>query len=95
MKEWILSSLHNLKSNRLNVSVRDDLPSNALAGAFDDTVMLSKNLLAMLKDGRMSKISFLFILLHEIAHLLQQSILSQKLSNADVAEFIHSNRKYD
>ncbi len=94
MKEWILSSLHNLKSNRLNISVRDDLPSNALAGAFDNTVMLSKNLLAMLKDGRMSKISFLFILLHEIAHLLQQSILSQKLSNADVAEFIHSNRKY-
>ena len=94
MKNRILDSLHNLKNNRLNVSVREDLPSNVLAGAFDNTVMLSKNLLVMLKESRISKISFLFILLHEVAHLLQQSILSKKLSNADVAEFIHSNRNF-
>ena len=94
MKKWILNSLHNLKNIQWNVSVRDDLPPNALAGAFGNTVMLSRNLLAMLKEGRISKISFLFILLHEIAHLLQQSILSRKLSNADLAEFIHLNRSF-
>lgn len=93
MKERILNSLHNLNRNLFNVSVRDDLPSNTLAGAFDNTIMLSKNLVVMLKEGRISKISFLFILLHEIAHLLQQSILSKILSGADAAEYIQSNRE--
>ena len=92
MKEWNFNSLHNLNRNLFNVSVRDDLPSNALAGAFGNTVMLSKKLVIMLKEKRIPQNAFLFILLHEIAHLLQQSVLSNILSNADAAEYIQSNR---
>ena len=92
MKEWNFNSLHNLNRNLFNVSVRDDLPSNALAGAFGNTVLLSKKLVIMLKEKRIPQNAFLFILLHEIAHLLQQSVLSNILSNADAAEYIQSNR---
>ena len=84
--------INKIQWNQLRIAIRDDLPENALAGAFGDTIVLSKKLIQMVKNGLISKLSFLFIFLHEIAHIAQQALLSKKLLNADVAEFIRLHR---
>ena len=62
--------INKIQWNQLRIAIRDDLPENALAGAFGDTIVLSKKLIQMVKNGLISKLSFLFIFLHEIARRL-------------------------
>ena len=56
--------INKIQWNQLRIAIRDDLPENALAGAFGDTIVLSKKLIQMVKNGLISKLSFLFIFLH-------------------------------
>ena len=93
MKNLFLNAWRDLKKKQLNVVVCDNLPINALAGAFDNTVVLSNKFVVMKKKRRISNVSFLFILLHEIAHLLQQSIMFRIMSKKNAAKFICSNRE--
>lgn len=92
MKEWILNVLCKLNCGRLKVLVREDLPVNALSGAFNNTIVLSKKLVSMQQENLLPKNVFIFILLHEIAHLIQQSVLSKMLSKDEIADFIQLNR---
>ena len=86
--------INKIQWNQLRIAVRDDLPVNALAGAFGDTIVFSRKLIQMVKKGLVSKASFLFIFLHELVHIAQQALLSERLSMRNLQPFISQNRVY-
>ena len=84
--------INKIQWNQLRIVIRDDLPENALAGAFGDTIVLSKKLIQMVKNGLISKLSFLFIFLHEIAHIAQQAVAAQKMKKDELNAYLEKER---
>lgn len=81
-----------LRWDQLHITIRDNLPSNTYACAFGNTIAFSKKFIRAIEEGLCSKRSLLFIFLHEMVHIAQQTMLSYKLAKEEINSFIIQNR---
>lgn len=78
--------------DELRFEIENGLPYNYIAYAKGDKIVFSLELISQLLCGVITVREFMFILLHECAHVCQQAVLSLTMSPEEVNNYIIINR---